>query len=370
MFREVSMDSVDLFEDKNRLELDNNVQIQEFVFDPYVFLEKTSAWYGGTGSGKTFHAKFAISKLQEFFPRVVLFSPTNHQSTDFDGIINKVQIIEEFTPDLFLRVYKQAEKNGNIYRTANKFEILLELFNKFAPPQAKVEMQRLLERKMQKVRDIQAAEVKIELQRKKIKDFVESIDAVLKQYIKVNIAPLRNKLLADFAAKKEGLSDDVFTALKFLDFNPRILIIFDDCQTELAELLKSEKKNIEAVAALKNIFSRGRHSFITSIFICQDDIVFKQWMRKGIKNNIITSRAMASTFFQRTGTAANAEGPTRKLALKVIEKMFIDEKDHRKLLFRPEISGNAGFSWTLACETGLFTTGSRIVRKFSEKIQK
>lgn len=370
----MSNDILNLLTDDDKIELSDNVTVCEYEFSASDFLLKTTAWYGGTMTGKTRHVKTILSKIKDSFPRIILFSPTNIMSGDFKDIIPDALCISEFTPEAFQRVYQQCTENANNYRTANDVKNLQDIFNIVANQQQKTEYSAINTRKKSKLSEIESAEPKLEIRREKIQQFCNSFDPLLIRYMKAAIAPHRNKLFAQLATKKQNnepisISDNAFTALKCLDLDPNILIIFDDCQNEISDLMRNGKKNSIPLTSFKNMFTRGRHDFITSWLILHDDVLLKPYQRKSIKNNIISSKPMAISFFQRTGSAMNVDNDTRKVALKITESLFTGVSDDRKLFFRTDRQGDEQFTYTKPEVVGIFTTSSPSVANYCDKIK-
>ena len=111
---------------------------------------------------------------------------------------------------------------------------------------------------------------------------------------------------------RTDLSDDERTSLKFIDLNPNIGIIFDDCAAEVKKWGKAE--------VTKKLFYQGRHLNITSFWAFQDDKDITPALRKNGRNSFFTTTECATSHFD-TKTNGHSSA-TRKKAIKFIETCF------------------------------------------------
>jgi hypothetical protein len=145
----------------------------------------------------------------------------------------------------------------------------------------------------------------------------EHLKAIYKQYIRKN----RERLLKMVLTKEEVVAVD------YLDFNPHIMLILDDCASRFKEW---SKKTI----AFKEIFYEGRQWFITTVISFQDDKEISSELRKGSMVTILTTDQIANMNFKRE---SNGYGkPTFALAQKCIDAVFrqdTSEEHFRKLVY-------------------------------------
>jgi len=358
---------IDLCATDQKIHVNQKYEVNKYEMNPEDWMCRPSVWYGGTATGKTRHMKTILCKLREQFPRVVVFSPTNQISGDFNGIVSEALISDMFTPDNFLRVYEQANKNAEDYRRANAPEHLLEVFNIAASQQDRAEMNSLLAKKKAKLDEIQRIEKKPAIFEKKKQEFLAKFDDLLAKFIKSCVKNQRQALLADYSAarrngKKIPISENGYLALKLLDFNPNVLFIFDDCMNEISELMRSAKKNEVAHVSFKNILAKGRHYFITPWFLFQDSVTLKPWMRDAMKNVIITDRKIAVRIFSTT------KGEEGKLGMNASEKLFSGPDSDMKLFYRPQQKESNMFTYSTPEEVGLFLVVPPVVNNFCKSI--
>jgi hypothetical protein len=90
---------------------------------------------------------------------------------------------------------------------------------------------------------------------------------------------------------KMTLSDSEQLAIKYLDFNPRLVMIFDDC----TEILEKHKK----ASIWSKLFYVGRHQKMTIIIAAHSDVVTLPAIKKNAFNIMFTDSASASGFANR-----------------------------------------------------------------------
>jgi hypothetical protein len=108
------------------------------------------------------------------------------------------------------------------------------------------------------------------------------------------------------------------------DFKPRIIIIFDDCSTDIFEL-----KNCAEI--LEQIF-RGRHLFCTVLMAVHGLSILSPVMRVGVGNSIFTDPQTARQFAENKSNALNKQ--KREKMIQYANKICAREPPFTKLLYR------------------------------------
>ena len=160
------------------------------------------------------------------------------------------------------------------------------------------------------------------------------------------------------------LDDDERYTLKYLDLNPRILVIFDDAMMEIFNMLSEGKKNHDYT--LKNFFFKGRHSMITHFYAFQDDTKIDPDMRKNTHINIFTDPNCAFTFFKR---GSNGFGKIiQKQSETIIDEVFGNGKKYESLIFIKKY-GDPWFVQKADLHDD-FEMCERNIREFCKKIER
>ena len=181
------------------------------------------------------------------------------------------------------------------------------------------------------------------------------------RFYKCIINPNAHKL------EKMHLSEDEKYALHFRNFNPNLLNLYDDCQSEIKALIKlGKKKNTEVI---KDVFFKGRHIKSTNFFCLQDDSNLDSDLRKNAHMNVFTNEQVANAWF---GRAANNFSLIERKKAEKIASIIFDEKTtpkHTKLIYSR--LDKYPFQYILADEYGDDETAmcSGPAQKYCEKIK-
>jgi hypothetical protein len=247
------------------------------------FLDYSTILFGPSGAGKSFLIYDFMHLLQNMFPTVYIFAPTNPEKHDFDDMIPGALIFEDVKLDKITDIYNKQKAAAEIYGNANSLKVLKKLFS-----------------------------------------------------------------------------------IKYLDFNPRCLIIFDDATSEVDAIVKKGRKEENPI--IEHFFYKGRWAHITHMYSCHDDKKFDSELRKNAFNIIFASKQVASAFFGRSSNNFTLE--EKKKAQAIINEIFDEEKygKHRKLIWTRLATEQ--FTWILGEDHDSFTMCSKLVWKLCNKVKK
>jgi len=344
---------------------EEDVLIPLYDKSPYNFLNKSCMYYGLSGTGKTVLINDFMFRMKELFPKVIVFAPTNQEKHDYDGIVPTPLIYEDFTLDDIRELYAHQKAAAQVYNNANNLKVLNGLFDKVATRKAHQHLDRLLIMKDRAMEDIER-NYKDPGQRKskreEIKDLMrEKLIAFYKSIIK----PHKSKFVGN-----KNLTEKEALAIKYLDYNPHILVIFDDAMKEIIALIKEGKKLNDNV--IENFFFKGRHAKITHFYAFQDDGGVDPGIRKNAFSNFFTSKNVALHYFN--ATANNFTAYEKKKAAVIIEEVFKhaneDEHpmEHAKLVYMRD--NKNPFQYCIADIQDSFKMCSVAVRAYCRKVMR
>jgi hypothetical protein len=320
--------------------------------------------------------------LQPHIDQILVVSPTEVSNRAYEGIVDSTLIhnrvwLEDPTlkkkdnnPNKcalrFLdRVFERQVILADMYRRASKIETIESLYRRL-PSSAKEEIKKysdLADRKKNTIMNLinhQYAfepgprEVKANEVREKFKNILLKVH---KKYLKENYR---------YLMKQSDLSEDERYALTYLDINPRILIIFDDCAADLIKVFKSE--------SMRKYFYQGRHNFITLLLSCQTDKDIPIALRTNSFVNIYTDFRNTMTSFEDKANSHPKE--VREFVAEAAKLVF--SAPHRKFVYIRDDPAGTHFYWLKAqYPIRNFRFGSEalrelcnIVREDSKKIDK
>jgi len=304
--------------------------------------------------------------MRDIFPLVFVFAPTENQKGDFSKHVPEPMIFEEFSVKEVRNIYLRQKAATTIYNLANNLKVLHGLFVKVANSTARKFQAKLVQLREQAKLQTDEMYSDIGVKRSKIEEIEELFKYKLIRFYKKIIGPHARRLSAGNLSKEEAF------AIKYLNFNPRVLVVFDDATTELLELIKEGKRKVKGETTqdgeiIKHFFFKGRWANITHWYAFHDDNKLDTDIRKNAFYSIFFDRQVALAFFQRT--ANNFTTIEKKKAEVIINAVFDKSApEHAKLVYS---RAEKKFYYLVADPVpNDFTMCSDIVGKFCSQILK
>lgn len=249
--------------------------------------------------------------------------------------------------DVLTNIYSRQQAATKIYNKVNRVDEVVALFKKVANAS---EIQTInkayssAESCIGRIKNTNSSEANeiIKIRDKYILSFCKSI-------IKNNRERLNNM----------RLSSNEKYIVKYLNFNPNCIIIFDDCGAIL--------KRFQGEEVVKKILFQGRHINVNLILNLQDDIKVDSALKKNAFVNVFTTARCASSYFERSSNSFSKS--ERVHAAKVIEHVFTSNSlkpDYRKLVYIRD--DKDPFRYTIANIYKNFTFGSRALLSLCNKV--
>lgn len=327
-------------------------ELEEFVINVKTLINRSIILYGASDSGKSTVIKDFLYYFRNLITQIFVFAPSDPSNGDYteSETIPKPLVHYSLDATKLNNIWKRQEALAAVYNRANDINVLRSLFKRLNLEH----VQRMLVAAENCMKD-KKEEVKVEfldknIRAKKIKEIEKLFSDMEMVLYKRYICDHRHRL------SKLNLTNDEQFSLKYITFNPRTVLIFDDCATEFKKLRKQK------CTVLDDILYRGRHIYITTFIACQDDKNLESDLRKNTFINIYTTPQCAMAFFSRAANSFDKE--TIRRADKATKTTF--EVEHQKLIYvRKE---NKFYRFT-ATVRDPFEFGSPIIREFCKKIQ-
>ncbi|GFR88150.1 BA71V-B354L [Elysia marginata] len=283
----------------------NGKKVPELLLHPGLFVDRTTVIYGPSKTGKTVIVKNIMKQVYDHIEQVLLVAPTEPSNRSYAGFVDPSLIhYRMYLPDptdkrdtefkaamRFLEtVYKRQEMMAAIYTRANSLDTLSELYSRLSHTKRGrgdhhiASLQRMRRRVIDGVRRQYACNLGQSDQKVKEADekFEKMLILVYKKFLTPNIESLW---------KEQDLNENERCCLYYLHFNPRLLLIFDDCAAQLKPFFNKE--------IFRKLFYQNRHSFITMIICCQDDTDLPTNLRKNAFISIFTETIVCTSNFDR-----------------------------------------------------------------------
>jgi hypothetical protein len=172
----------------------------------------------------------------------------------------------------------------------------------------------------------------------------QALETIYKQYINDNA-----KILTTMK-----LTKDEQQTLKYLNMNPRIVLVFDDC----TELLM----NIKRSQAIRQLFFQGRWQYITFIIGCHTDKALDGELRKAAFVSIFTTKDSANGYIDRPSNNLTKEA--KKIGCQSADIAF--SQKHQKLVWVRDERKYYKFTATLRSD---FRFGSDFIWSYCKAIE-
>jgi hypothetical protein len=296
------------------------------------FMDCTTAIYGPSKTGKTVIVKNIMQILNPHIEQIFIICPTEPTNKSYEGIVRAPYIhytLNMPDPDSTKRsdpvkgairfleaLWKRQEMMAAIYVRANKLDVLARLYKKSGTKHGRDQIRRAKKCKVESVEKVKHS-LRGQLGRldEEVKKVVEKCDTLLIMLYKNYLVPEYQRLC------KYKLDPEESFSLKYLLFNPKLLLIFDDCAAELKPLFNKD--------IFRKLFYQNRHSFISVIICCQDDTDLPANLRKNAFISFFTTPIVTSANFKR-GTN-QFDLPTKKYVDQISPDLFGNK--YRKLAY-------------------------------------
>lgn len=343
--------------DDKSLFLSDRTKLRYFLKSYKWFLNRTTIAYGRTNSGKSTIIEEIMYLCKEYIPTVFVIAPTNASNGTYTNKIPSQCIRKKLEVEWLDKFLSRQKQSSDAYNNANKLEILKRLFDRISDETSQNLELTIAKKSKNSIIFIEESNMDFPQKKNQRAQILEDRDNMLRKLYKTTIR--FNKVNLE---QMSDINKAEKAALSFLDFNPNVMLILDDCASTFKKLYKKS-------SAMKEIFYEGRHYNITTIISAQDDKEIDSELRKNTTISIFTSSQAATSNFER---AANGYAKHEKTRAKCcIETVFKqdenDIKHYQKLVY---VQGEADpFRYTIADIYDDFRMGSIPMWEFSDKLK-
>lgn len=334
-----------------------NVCIKTVKRDCSLVLKKNIVLYGANNSGKTTVLLDLLKMVKPYIPSVIAFAPTADSNNSLKGVIPDLLIKRNVDIATIKDVYERQKEASMAYNNSNDMEVLQSLFKRVAGRKhIKIEEQ-ILDIKNTMDKKLITSIPNVIDRKKQAKKIEERSKSILVSLYKRVIKSTEKILL------KMKLTDTESQAIKFINFNPNVLLIFDDCASVFTKKFQNDP-------IIKDLFYNYRHSYFTIILTFQDDLGLESFLRKNASLSFFTTRQCADAYFER---GSNSFSKDMKNGAQQMSDIIFDSKqpaipEFSKLLYirnDPE-----PFRYFCAELHDTFRFGSKALWDLCDKVEK
>ncbi len=303
--------------------------LQEFDPDYEYFLDRTTLLYGESGTGKSFIMIDILYQLKPHVDQIIVISPTDRSNHTYDrGVVPLPCIHYTITSKLLDDIWERQNAFAAVYTKANDRAILESLFNRLIKVGKCSEAVESIKAINARLNSFKRAMANDEDNKSKISKMESDCQKLIIKIWKHFITKYRSCL------SQQDLSRDEQFTLKYLNFNPRLVIVFDDC-TDLLMKFKSHP-------VIQKLFYQGRWAYITALFACHTDKALSPEIKKNAFISIFTEETCAHAYFDRKTNDLDKDAKSR--ASQACKFAFTPLAKHQKLVWARE--EKKFFRWT------------------------
>jgi hypothetical protein len=326
------------------IRISNDISLKHLDKKASHYLNRNIMLFGASESGKSTVLFEILYLLKKAIPLIFVFSPTAGENCAFDGIVPSSVIRSEICIPTISAIYARQQAATRIYKMVSDINALRSLFMRVANGTLKnIEHTTNNNAAMLTRKKAQNLSLNEDEKTHAIASINKTRDDFLIKLYKHTVRINKKRL------RKAQLTSKELYIIKYLDFNPRCIIVCDDCGSVIKKFQKEE--------VFKKIMYQGRHNNMQIIFTLQDDTDMAPFMKKQSKVNIFTTDQCAAAYFERPSN--NFTKKVRVKADLIISNIFaetVNKKNYKKLMY---IRGEPDpFKYTIANVYGKFKFGS------------
>lgn len=342
---------------------DDGHELRWLPKDMDLYLDKTTLLFGASFTGKTVVIEEIMYMLKDHIPNYIVVANENSKKA-YQNKLPPRCIRKDLSKKKIQQLWDRQFYTTQLYNTANDINVLESLFQKMPDRESIVMLNAIKKRAAECIQTIERSPNLNFAQKKSQKTAIEELQLKrVKDIYKITIRKNQQYL------SKQRLSPHETIALEYLDLNPRLMIIIDDCTDKFTMWMKYFKKG--EVNPFSSIFYQGRHNYVTFVFAAHNDKIVESEFRQNSRVSIFTDTKSATTsFVNRTSNGYSRD--EMKEAVKYITRVFKTEsngvKNHQKLCYVRE--DPYPFRYTIANLYPDFTLGCTAMYELSNKMPK
>lgn len=331
--------------------LSDGTTLEHLEDDSTFFLNRSIFIYGPSNTGKTTTATHIMKMLEPYIPKILVVCPSEDSSNSYGKMIPKAAIFKDIDDAWLKSVWEHQDMASNIFNQANNIETMALVYERVRNSRTDALLARIeaLYRKMLRRAERVGNPVVRATETEEIR---ARYDDQRRRVFRLQIAANADDLL------QTRLPDEELIVVKFLNYCPRLLLVFDDAANILARYKHSE--------VFKNLMFQGRHAQVTMMAINHSDKTMAKELRGAAFVSIFCSAEIATNFFAR-GSGNGSTKETERQVADICRRLWPRGDDGniaRKLVWMRQRS--EPFCYMTPARHPAFTFGCQTLHKLCE----
>lgn len=346
------------------LQLADGTKLSWLSKSPYTFLNKSIVLYGLSGTGKTSIILDILYILRNHisFPFIITKSQASAER-NFGRCIPRGCIKWNLTKDWLERFIIKQTDRANIYDAVNKLDNLKRVFDMIDNKTATIlETQIINDAECR----IQAIELNSNISFAKKTTLIKGIKKAQNDALSNLYKKFIRAYRVELEAARHNMDRESQLVIKYLDFMPHALLVFDDCAFMIKTWVKES-------TSMKDLFYQGRNYYTTILLGTQADKELDPEIRKSAYISMFTTIQDVISGFSKASNCFPDND--RKRALQCANAVFVpdgimSDDNYQKLAYIRHDTNNP-FRYTIADihdDDPDFRFGSDSVWQLDEKL--
>ena len=314
-----------------------------------LLINRSTLIFGTSSTGKTVLIRDILFNLKDQIPMCHVFCPTNDYNEAYTNMVPKTLIRKELVVSELEDLVKKQRGRSELYKKVNN---LINLKN----IAFKLDLDHKIKKKYFIIENYYENLLNKDKENKYSDDLKKLHEEQLIKFFKDEIIKVyeTNKNIVE-------LSEPEVNTIKYLNFNPKIVIVLDDCTSDSKQWGKS--------TVLNELFFQGRHYNTTTIISLHNDTALPPAIRKNSFINIFTEAGPARGFF-KSGTSNNFTKAEEREANNYANALFgINAKrSFKKLCYLREYPAGERFKFVRATKRNDFVFNELLFKIYKEEI--
>ncbi len=324
------------------------MSLPELDINHTYFLDKTTLLFGESGTGKSFVMVDILYQLKPHVDQIIVISPTDRQNHTYDrGTVPIPCIHYTISAQLLDSIWDRQTALSSVYTRATNMTVLKGLYEKIPNNHT---ASAVIESIHKKLRDFKLEVGNDSVGKAKVANMEKECKKLITMIWKNSIDKSRGWLV------KQRLNEDQKFSLQYLNLNPRLVLIFDDCTDQL--------KAFKSHPVMQKLFYQGRWAYITALIACHTDKALSGELRKNAYVSIFTEETSAHTYFTRATNDLDKDAKIR--ASNASKVAFTPMAEHQKLVW---IKTEKKFYRFTATAHENFKFGSQYIWEYCDQIK-
>ena len=285
----------------------------ELKIDYKLFLNKTTNLFGESKTGKSFLILDILYHLAPHVEQIMVFSPNDQQNQIFAPKRVPLPMVHYvISPQILEALWERQQAFTAVAKRAQNPVVLKRLFDRCEDGRAVEAVTMFAAKYRARIEELRRSGADV-----KITETEEEYQRLIMTVYKKTISAHEKRV------GKLKLSEDEQFTLKYLNFNPNLVVVFDDCTDQI--------KKFRTHPVINKFYTMCRWVSITMINGMHTDKALEPEQKKGAFTSIWTENSCANAYFERASN--NFAKEERLSALATVKMVFSPLAKFQKLIW-------------------------------------